>query len=160
MPVFRYAGNVMKVLVRLCALAAVFLLCGCGPLENWNMTGDWNVSGLPGGYEVWRVNSRSVVLCLPDPEHPFIADTVVPEYVSELACTDQYIFAKRVDVPEDLKKTIDTSNPDYYIVDVTSRECGGPYSEDEFRKQCLKLGIEEELNWLDHRTIRDTYQEY
>lgn len=116
--------------------------------------GDWNVSGLPGGYEIWRINTRSVVLCLPDEESPYIAKNIIDPYVFELWYNDTYICAKQADVPDDLEKEIDKSNPNYYIVDVTDGICRGPLNEDGFYEVCQELGIDGSLEWMDLHTLR------
>ena len=116
--------------------------------------GDWTVSGLPGGYEIWKINTRSVVLCLPNVEHPTSAKKIIGPYVFEIWYNDTYICAKQADVPDDLEKAIDKSNPNYYIVDVTDGTCLGPFSEKEFDTSCQEIGIDGSLEWMDLNTLR------
>ena len=116
--------------------------------------GDWTYSDLPGRYELWRINSRCIRLCLPDEERPFLAKTIVDGYVFELAYDDAFICAKRADVPEDIHQKIDLSDPDYFIVDVNEEKCYGPFDEQTFYKSCQELGVSEGLNWLDLWTLR------
>ncbi len=132
----------------LAGILAVLSLSAC------NGVGDWSVSGLPGGYEVWRINSETIELCLPDEEHPFLADSVVSTYVFELAYNDAFICAKRADVPEGRNLKIDTSDPDHYIVDVNDRTCHGPFDEDGFYEAWQELGNGEELEWMSLSALR------
>ena len=68
-----------KVFIASCVLIISLFCTSCSGL------GDWEITGLPGGYEIWRINSRSVILCKPDPQYDFLAATVVPAYVFEIA---------------------------------------------------------------------------
>lgn len=137
-----------RTLVASCALMISLICASCSGL------GDWEITGLPGGYEIWRINSRSVILCKPDPQYDFLAATVVPAYVFEIACVDAYIFAKRADVPEDLDEPISYSDPDYYIVDTDNGACFGPYDEELFHETMSSLGISDTLSWMDLQTLR------
>lgn len=135
-----------KVFIASCVLIISLFCTSCSGL------GDWEITGLPGGYEIWRINSRSVILCKPDPQYDFLAATVVPAYVFEIAYTDAYIFAKRADVPEDLDEPISYSDPDYYIVDTvkvlalarTMRKC--------FMRRCHhSISVIHRIGWTSKR---------
>lgn len=132
-----------------CLICATLVtaLVGCGGV------GDWTCSNLPGNYEIWRINSRSVILCLPDETYPTQAKTVVDAYVFEVAYNDAFIFAKRANVPEDLDTEIDTSTPDYYIVEIETGKRYGPFSEEAFYEQCQEFEAET-VEWMDLQTLR------
>ena len=115
--------------------------------------GDWTVSNFPGGYSVWRINSDKVILCLPR-ENRSTAATVVETYVFELAFNDDYIFAKRADVPEGGWRYMDKSNPDYYIVTVADRSCSGPLDETAFAEALQALELDEPPEWMNMQTLR------
>lgn len=116
--------------------------------------GDWTYSDLPGRYEIWRINSRAIVLALPNEEYPSMADNVVEAYVFEVAYNNDYICAKRADVPEDLKTPIDISNPEYYVVDVAEEKRYGPFDEMGYHDFFLQHDIKEPTNWMDMKTLR------
>ena len=137
-----------KVFIASCVLIISLFCTSCSGL------GDWEITGLPVGYEIWRINSRSVILCKPDSQYDFLAATVVPAYVFEIAYTDAYIFAKRADVPEDLDEPISYSDPDYYIVDTDEGACFGPYDEEMFYETMSSLNISDTPNWMDLQTLR------
>lgn len=69
-------------------------------------------------------------------------------YVSEIAYNDDYIFAKRVDVPEDINKDIDTTNPEYYILVVETGLLSGPFSKKEFKAQIKTLNLNKMPKWM------------
>ena len=120
---------------------------------------DWTLAGLPGGYEVRRLNSRTVVLCMPDEKYPSIASNVIDTYVFEIAYDDAFIYVKQGDVPDNIKEPIDTSNPNYYIVDVAEEKCYGPFSESEFDDQCQELGAGGPVEWMEPEDLRDALSE-
>lgn len=132
------------------ALLLFFLLC----LAGCSGAGDWKASGLPGGYEVWRINSRMILLCMPEPDKEFMVKTVVPGYVFEVAYNDAFICAKRAEVPDDLDVKIDVSDPDYYIVDVAEGICHGPMEQAEFDAFCQAHEELTDIRWQDMKTLR------
>ena len=125
----------------ICLLAAV--LSGC------NGMGDWSVTGLPGGYEIWRIYSDNVVLCLPEENNPGSATPVVDGCVISIAYTDEVICVEQVEPPEDIHEKLDTSNPSYYIVVVAGGTCHGPLDPQGFNDQIDELGVSKDLQWVD-----------
>ena len=106
--------------------------------------GDWIYDELPGDYSIWRTNSKSISLCTNVED---MGAHIISSYVSEIDYTDEFIFAKHVDVAKDSDAEIDTSNPDYYILVVESEELFGPYTENEFNKKCDELSIVHAFDW-------------
>lgn len=132
-----------NIFVFLCSVSLLCVLPGCAGL------GDWKFTGLPGRYEVVRVNSRCIRLCTSPSEPPDYLPTggFVGPYVFQIAWNDDFICAKRADVPDDLKEPIRTSNPSYYIIDVAEETCYGPYNKEEFQEACEEFGVGE-LDWI------------
>ena len=93
--------------ISLLILAQVFLLSSCAG------AGDWSYSDLPGDYEIWRINSKEIVLVKK------ISDTgankVVKAYVSKVAWNDNFILAQQQSDSDSLTSTIS-----FYIVDVAT----------------------------------------
>lgn len=156
----KIAKKLYATLIAVCIVLVVILtplsLClgffavgGMGGLQAWD------VDSLPGNYEVWQISARNIELVLAN-ENGVTATTVVPTYVFEVGYTDTYIFAKQADVPEDYNEKIDKSNPNFYIVSVTSGEVFGPYNEQDFSAYVQQLGIEEPIQWMSLRTLRQT----
>ena len=106
---------------------------------------------LPGEYSIIYANTRSVDLCRDQKEDGKVwgATSIVETYVSEIAYNDDYIFAKRVDVPEDINKDIDTSNPEYYLLVVETGLLSGPFSKKEFKAQIKTLNLSKMPKWRE-----------
>lgn len=136
------------------AILSVCLLSSC--LDDFNFgagLNDWTFDQLPGNYEVWRINGRTIRLV--EASETGGAYTVVDSYVSEIAYTSDYIFAQQVSVPEDNRTPIDTSNPVYFILSATDGVLDGPYSQEEFTSAYEALGLEEDLDWIKSTKLRD-----
>lgn len=58
-------------------------------------------------------------------------------------------------MPENPRKKIDKSNPDYYILVVENEELFGPYTEDEFIEKCDELDIEHIFDWKITTDLND-----
>ena len=136
-------------------LACTLLLIGLltGLLSGCSGMGDWSVTGLPGGYEVWRVHADGIVLCLPKEDVPGVATTVVDKCVISIAYTDEVICVEQVDPPEDIHEKLDTSDPNYYIVVVEDGTCYGPLDPQGFNDQIDELGVSKDLQWVDPEAL-------
>ncbi len=139
----------VAILTPLSLCLGFFVVGGMGGLQAWD------VDSLPGNYEIWQMSARNIGIALRE-EDSSGADIVIPTYVFEVGYTDTYIFAKQADVPEDYDQKINKSNPNFYIVSVTSGEVFGPYSEQNFSACVQQLGIEEPIHWMSLRTLRQT----
>lgn len=126
----------------LCILPILgMLLSGClGP-----GTSDWSYA-LPNGYEIWRVNSRSIH-CLKVKGSGGTA--VLDQYVSAFSYGQQYVGLQCVAVPEDLNETIDTSDPTYYLLDTSTGSVTGPYTQEEYAAETGEL--ESMCDWIPTR---------
>lgn len=125
----------------LCALlcCGMLLLTGCPGLS------DWIYSDLPGDYEIWKVNSTDICLNK-DGKH------VVERYIIAFCYNAQYIGVQRVPVDAteeafDLQK-LDTSCPEYYLVDSACNEVYGPYSGEEYQNKLSDLNVSDMCQWM------------
>jgi len=132
-----------KIALVVLILSLATILSSCAGMAD----GEYD---LPGEYSIWYINSRSVVLCKDMKENGKVwgGEHLVEEYVSEIAYNDDYIFAKQVDVPEDINQKIDTSNPYYYVLVVETGKVFGPFSKKEFKAQVEEFNIKEIPKWI------------
>lgn len=104
---------------------------------------DWEFSGLPGNYEVWRINSQTISLVSRKSEHT--ADTVVASYVFQIAWNDDFILAKQ-------KPTKDKPDSEarFYIVETADKTVTGPLEEAEFQDMLEEREIPlDDADWVD-----------
>ncbi len=112
----------------------IFVLSSCG-------AGDWHYSGLPGDYEIWRINSKTITLVKRTSDTG--ANSVIPSYVSEVAWDENFILAQRQPTSDSYNASVS-----YYIVDVNSDEVHGPFTESEFHACAEDLQISlEDFEW-------------
>ncbi len=138
--------RVMKKSIMICIiLSFCFFAASCFYCLVPSPNNDWRYK-LPNNYEIWRVNSREIVLG--ELESEYSLATVVDEYISEFCYNERYVCVKRVDVPEDLNEEIDTSNPEYYIVDTAEDIPYGPYDINEFYDKKEELQITGLSSWI------------
>lgn len=114
--------------------------------------GDWAYDGLPGEYSVWRNNSRDISIGKNIDKD--LAETVIESYVFEIYFNNQYICAKKVDVPENLDEEIILENPHYFIISIASGEVYGGFSVNKFKKKCQELNITID-EWISTKDLAD-----
>ncbi len=120
----------MKKAALLC-LALAFLLAGCiGPGAS-----DWRYE-LPNDYEIWRINSRSIRCIRAEGNQ---GSHVLDGYVSAFCYDERNVGLQCVSVSEDLQEEIDTSAPDYYLLDTQTGELSGPWSLAEWEGNAAGL---------------------
>ena len=127
-------NSVLRILSFLIILSSIVILfTGC-----FGGVGDWAYS-LPNGYEIWRVNSENVVFGKNEGDH---FEQEIDRYVISFCHNDRYIGLIRLpmdDIPRDESidiETVDRSNSEYYLVDSKKDIIFGPYTENEYIKQC------------------------
>ncbi len=118
--------GILRLLRNLLIYGLVLLVA----MSGQSMTGDWSYE-LPNDYAIWRINSRRIVVGI---EKGSSLDAVLDRYICAFCYNGDYIGLQCVDVPEDLKEEIDTSNPDYYLIDMGSRTVGGPMTLEAYQK--------------------------
>ncbi|MBR3817366.1 MAG: DUF3997 domain-containing protein [Clostridia bacterium] len=124
----------------------VILFTGC-----FGGVSDWAYS-LPNDYEIWRVNSNSVVFGKNEGDR---FEQEIDRYVISFSYNDRYIGLIRIpmdDIPHDKDidiETMDRSDSEYYIVDSENDIIYGPYTEKEYEKQLDDLGIQDMCEWIE-----------
>lgn len=128
---------VLAVVMGVRSLLLFFLLKAMGPR-------DWSVP-LPGGYEIQRLNSRSIVLAEPFPDGH--SDIVIHSYINAYWCDQRYIglwCAK--DGPEDLLGVAPEADS-FYLIDSLEKELHGPLDPDAYEALCLQLQLSSFDQW-------------
>lgn len=111
--------------------------------------GDWTYDRLPNGYEIWRLNSRDIQL-VKDGGSTRILD----RYILEFCYNDSYIGIKHISSDEMLSQgqagiaNMDTSNPEYYLIDTQIDAVFGPYTADDYQNQIAILQIQDLCGWI------------
>ncbi len=147
----KQSGNsVLRILSFLIILSSmVILFTGC-----FGGVGDWAYC-LPNDYEIWRVNSENVVFGKIEGD---LFEQKIDRYVISFCHNDRYIGLVRIpmdDIPYDKDidiETMDRSNSEYYLVDSENDIIYGPYTENEYAKQCNDFGVQDMCEWIE--TIR------
>lgn len=105
---------------------------------------DWSVP-LPGGYEIWRINSQSIVLVERSPDG--YNQTVVTSYINAYWYDQRYIglwCAK--DGPDDLLGVAPEADS-FYLVDSLEKDLHGPLDPDAYEALCLQLQLSHFDQW-------------
>ena len=113
--------------------------------SNPGLHGDWSYK-LPNNYEIWRINSRSIVFG--EKKDTNSINILIDRYVSAFRYNDKIIALQCVDVPESLTEPIDISNPDYYIIDIANGEIYGEFSVDEYENKLSEFETNELTDWI------------
>ena len=114
-----WPGILGAVVVILFLLPTIFALFGGIPTRQ-----DWRYDQLPGGYEVWRLNSRQIDLAKD-------RETVIGPYLSYIARDGDFLFLQQVTLPEDWEERdgVDDLTMQYYLVHTARGEVLGPYED-------------------------------
>ena len=122
--------------ILLFTLVQIFLLSSCAG------TSDWSFSDLPGDYEIWRINSKEIVLVKKTDD--VLGESVVDAYVSKVAWDDNFILAQQESNADNTSNTVS-----FYIVDVNSENIYGPLTEDEFNELAKQIQVEvNNMDWI------------
>ena len=133
-----WPGILGAVVVILFLLPTIFALLGGIPTRQ-----DWTYDQLPGGYEVWILNSHQIDL-LKDRE------TVIGPYLSYIAWDGDFLFLQQVTLPEDWEvwDGVDDLPPRYYLVHTEREKVLGPYEDfSELKAACEAEGISPPETW-------------
>lgn len=134
--------------ILLIAFVQTIILSSCIHIDTFGGAGDWTYDGLPGSYEIWRINTHEIALVIRDGE--YTSDNVVESYVSEIAWNSKYIFAKQKPEANSLDSEIS-----FYIVDVDSAEVYGPLSQSEFDDLIDDMDITlAETDWIKSECLK------
>ncbi len=81
-------------------------------------------------------------------------DIVIDRYVQAFCYNDRYIGLEHLrelvdpEEPDELYPELDTSNPEYYLIDSEQDVIYGLYTKDEYMKQMKELHISEMGEWI------------
>ena len=134
--------NANKIVLLLATMMICFVLTACAGLSDWDYE-------LPNGYCVRHVNTENIALIKEDGRY------VIKRYVLEFCYSDSYIGIKRLPISDQTPyeevlhiEEMDTSNPDYYLVDTVNDSVMGPYTADKYVQQIQALKIEDMCDWI------------
>lgn len=131
----------VKVFLLFLSCIIVLFQTACAGLSDWTYD-------MKNGYEIWRVNSRSIVCG--KAETSYSITPVAGDYVSKFYYNSRYIYLQCVDVPENLYEDINTDNPVYYIINVLTDEVFGPMTKAEFEELIISTQIDvESISWIN-----------
>ena len=119
--------------------------------------GDWRFHGLPGNWEVWRLNGRQIDIVYVEQEN-LGGDPMAESYVSYVAWTDDFIFAQQVTLPEDWddRDEVDDLPPAYYLIDIKTHLTHGPYdNEADFLAACEEQNTGPLPDWIRTTKLPD-----
>lgn len=111
--------------------------------------GDWAYDRLPNGYEIWRLNSSNIQVVK---ESGSII--ILDGYVLEFCCNDSYIGIKHISTDEMISqkqadtKDLDTSNPEYYLIDAQNDAVYGPFTANDYQNQLEICQIQNMCDWI------------
>lgn len=118
----------MKKIVVFVSLVLVLFLTSCAGVSDWSYK-------LPNNYEVWRINSKEIVVKYVGEE---TAEAEIPSFIKEFSYDDRYVCTRNVEsVYEN-----DIFSEKYYILDTDEQKLYGPYdTQEEFKYAIEELEI-------------------
>lgn len=140
----RLSGNKLKTIFCLLILGVMLVLAGCPGYS------DWAYDDLPGDYLIVRVNSKHIVFEKGTFE---FSDRVINRQIIAFCYDARYICLKRVPVEgvDDTRfdpEKLDTSNPEFYLIDSVTEHVYGPWTEEAFYKQVDHWGLTGLCEWI------------
>ena len=130
----------MKKIFIFINLTVVLFLTSCVGVSDWSYK-------LPNGYEVWRVNSKEVLIKYVGEE---TADAGIASFVKEFSYDDRYVFTRNVD---DISEN-SIFKEAYYALDTEEQKVYGPFeSIEELQNQAAEWQCEIPRKW--YRTSPD-----
>ncbi len=127
-----------------------FLLTGCFP-GVMDFTFD-----LPNDYILCR-SSGDVINIVPTNPGWKSDEEIIPEKVIKLAWNERYVGAMQYEVKrnEDFSWYVDTSKAFYWIMDTQERKRMGPFTLEEYEKECVNYGLQDlELKSVNYHKYR------
>ncbi|MGI6200623.1 MAG: hypothetical protein ACOYJA_07645 [Christensenellales bacterium] len=122
-----------RIRAALAALLAAGMLAGCGPGAQ-----DWRCP-VTGDYELWRINSRQIVLGVRQPDGSLAS--VVTDYVAGYCADGRYIGLRLADGPGG-------EHPRYALVDTATQEWQPCPNQTDFAQACDRAGAQLG-DWID-----------
>ena len=107
--------------------------------------GDWAYK-LPNEYEIWHINSRSIVCGKKKTTNSI--NTLIGGFISAFCYNKNIVVLQQVDVPTDISEPIDTSKPVYYIIDTINDKLYGPFTADEYEDKINEFKTNGLTDWI------------
>lgn len=134
-----------KKVIFLCLLVILLTACSDG-------RGDWTYA-LPNDYEVFLVNSETIVITGPfhtvvQEEGSVYTNYYINNYVSAFCYNERYVGAQQINVRIN-QPDRPIHQPWFYLLDTITGTVIGPLeSEDEFHLKCEALQITDLCDWI------------
>lgn len=94
-------------------------------------SGDWFFDGLPGYYEIWKINGADISLIKKTSE--FGGKKIVEPFVISFCWDNRYIGIQRGSYQKGCQP--DATDVEYYIVDSSTEKVFGPFDLEEYKEQ-------------------------
>lgn len=138
---------IMRILLFVCILALVVFLASCNlfPVSNQIHNGDWEYD-LPHDYTIWHVNSQKIVL-----GHYNSANSisfVLEDNILTFCYNDEYVCVETENDDSTLINPNESSTSSYYIINMVDNSVLGPFSKENFEKNCVVDGIDKLSDWI------------
>ena len=121
-------------------LILVLFLISCADVSDWSYK-------LPNSYEVWRINSKEIIIKYVGDE---TVDAEIPSFVKEFSYDDRYVFTRNID---DISQN-NIFKETYYALDTEKQKVYGPFENiEEMQNQAQEWQCEIPQKW--YRTSPD-----
>lgn len=125
-------------------LILVLFLTSCADVSDWSYK-------LPNSYEVWRINSKEIIIKYVGDE---TVDAEIPSFVKEFSYDDRYVFTRNID---DISQN-NIFKETYYALDTEKQKVYGPFENiEEMQNQAQEWQCEIPQKW--YRTSPDPNME-
>lgn len=125
-------------------LILVLFLISCADVSDWSYK-------LPNSYEVWRINSKEIIIKYVGDE---TVDAEIPSFVKEFSYDDRYVFTRNID---DISQN-NIFKETYYALDTEKQKVYGPFENiEEMQNQAQEWQCEIPQKW--YRTSPDPNME-
>jgi len=113
---------------------------------------DWDYTSLPGNYEIWRMNSRDIILVRIESNDS--TSRIIERCIVAFCYNDSFIGVKQLEINNDgtVVQSSDSAVFSYYLVDVANDLLLGPYSEEEYYSQILACNAGPMCSWISTDT--------
>ncbi len=144
----RHNGSkIIAVLLNIFILILFPIVITACSSEKFTMTGDWKYDKLPNNYEVWRINSASIVIGKKDGENSI--KHILQEYVLEFCYNNTFIGVKTLTYNEKLYSASEiNSNIKYYLINTETDILYGPYNKNGYEEQCNAINAVDLCGWI------------
>ena len=137
--------------IFLCLICLFTSICSCAGLSDWGYR-------LPNGYEISRCNNIDICL-IEDQDGDGGGSIIIDTHIKYFCYNDTYVGIKQIPLVCDEIIVADFDSDDYdensivyFLLDTATKEIYGPYTKEEYTKQCTALHIESMCEWIDTKT--------